>query len=609
MTHKTVVDLFEARINRSGPKMAAQFPAANGWESLSWNQWWESSERVAAGLVQMGIQHGDRIVILAETRVEWAIIDMAIFMAGAVSVPIFPSHLPDAVAHIINDCNARFVFVEDPSQAAKVALHRKELRSVRHVVSIDLIAAYGRPDWNGNVETRMADIKAPRGWLLTYDELLDKGRRQISTEHKPVVARRTELTTNDLATIVYTSGTGATPKGVELTHDNLVNEVEALRSLEMLSADDVQLLFLPMAHIFARILYLTAVGYGLPTAFLGDITRLTEALQGVNPTFFAGVPHVFEKIRNRLLLDAHRFGGLRGALFDAAYVEGKSAENADRPTLISRAKLKLFDELVFKRIRDMFGGRLRMLISGGAVLPPELAEFYFALGIPILEGYGLTETTAVATVNVVDEYRIGTVGRPLPGVEVTIAEDGEVLVRGKTVMRGYHQNHKASKDAIDPEGWLHTGDIGEYDRDGFLKITGRKKDIIVTAGGKNIAPQAIESLLAASPLIEHAMVFGEGRPFIVALLTLDAEQVKAWAEQGGLPAESWVDSPRVREVIQAHVDTVNSEFATYSTVKRFRIIPGELSIEGNELTPTNKLRRQIVAEKFCDTIEALYKEV
>ncbi len=605
----TILEIFENRVNQSGTDPALRSRADHGWEAFSWNEWWDRAERVAAGLIELGLSPGDRVGILSRTRSEWVIADIAILMAGGVSVPLYPSSLPATCMHIIHDSKPSHIFVEDPSQLDKLADVRGDIPSVKSCIVFDDAAVFPRPDWRGRREVRLSDIDVPSHWQHTLDTLESEGRRALSTNLKKVVSRRRQVEADDLATIVYTSGTSAMPRGVELTHRNLATEVASIESMGFLSPNDVQLLFLPLAHIFARVLYLSSIGYGLETVMLKSVDRLVERLVEVRPTFFAGVPQIFEQIRSQILIDAHRHGGLKASLFEHAVEVGKRLSEAEQggreAGLLDRAQEKILRELVFGRIHDLFGKRIRFLVSGGAPLAVEVSEFFHAAGILILEGYGLTESCAVASVNTPDEFRLGSVGRPLPGVEITIEEDGEILIRGETVMRGYHNERGANQEVFDEDGWMHTGDLGRYDRDGFLWITGRKKDMLVTAGGKNIAPQPIERRLIASPYISQAVVIGDSRPFVAALIGLRVEAIRARLAEEGVQIDGPMDEhPRVRKLIATIMHEVNDELSTYQTVKRFEILPRDL--EAAELTPTNKVRRQVVLENYGELIDRLY---
>lgn len=605
----TILEMFENRVNHSGTDPALRGRVEGGWEAFSWSEWWDQAERVAAGLIELGISRGDRVGILSRTRSEWVVADIAIWMAGGVSVPVYPSSLPITCEHILNDSSPSFVFVEDPSQLDKLASIRGRIPSVKKCITFDDAAVFKTPDWRGRREVRVHHVDVPASWVTTLDVLESEGRRQLSTDLKKVVARRRQVEPDDLATIVYTSGTSDMPRGVELTHHNLATEIGSIQSMQFLSPSDVQLLFLPLAHIFARVLYLTAIGYGHETVMLKSVDRLVESLVEVRPTFFAGVPQIFEQIRSQILVDSHQHGGLKASLFDRAVEVGQRLAHArqrgEPGGFVEKAQEKLLSELVFSKIHRIFGDRVRFVISGGAPLPIEVAEFFHAAGILILEGYGLTESCAVASVNTPEEFRLGSVGRPLPGVEITIEEDGEVLVRGPSLMRGYHNDSRATKEAFDSDGWMHTGDLGEYDRDGFLWITGRKKDMIVTAGGKNIAPQPIERRLMASAYISSAVVIGDSRPFVAALIRIHEAAMRARLAEQGVEVEGPMEQhPGVRKLVSELIDSVNNELSTYQTVKRFELLPRDLADE--ELTPTNKVRRRFVLENHGDLVDRIY---
>ncbi len=610
----TILELFKRRVNEFGPRAALLHKIDGSWQEQSWREWWEQSERIAAGLIAMGLEPGESVCILSDTRIEWVWVDMAVTMAGAVVVPIYPSTLPEQCAHILRDSKAKFAFVQDASQLDKLVQVRDELPDLQQVIYLERAAVLSAPDWKGRRQVRLEEVaEADDAWLTSCDAVVAEGRRRVAADHRLVAERRQGVRPDDLATIIYTSGTSGIPKGVEHTHASLAAEVEALASLELLGPDDRQLLFLPLAHIFAKMLFLTAIGTGTQTAFAEGLPQVIANLREVSPTFFAAVPRIFEKVHAQLMTESDRLMRADGPLFERAVRRGvqisRRRQRGVRLGLLDRLEDKLYRKLFFERIQEIFGGKIRFLFSGGAALRADLAEFFHTAGILILEGYGLTETAAVSTLNLPADYRFGSVGKPLPGVDLTIDEDGEILIRGPMLMRGYRGIDPADADGLEPgSGWFHTGDRGRFDRDGFLFITGRKKHLIVTSGGKNVAPEHIEALLSRRPFIKQAVVCGDNRPFVSALLTLD-EAVETWAIQRGISFEErgqLATNPEVREVIAEAVDAVNDKLPHFETVRRFDILPEPLSVQAGELTPTGKVRRKAIIERHHDRLDALY---
>lgn len=611
----TILELFKRRVNEFGPRAALLHKHNGVWEEQSWKEWWEQSERLAAGLITLGVEPGDTVSILSDTRIEWVWTDMAITMAGAATVPIYPSNLPEQCAHILRDSQARVVFVEDPSQLDKVVEMRDQLPALEHIIYIDHAAARTAPDWKGRRQIRLEEVvDVDAEWVTSFDAIVADGRRRVAADHRFVADRRQQVAPEDLATIIYTSGTSGVPKGVEHTHASLAAEVEALRQIELLDSDDRQLLFLPLAHIFAKMLFLTAIGTGSQTAFAESLPSVIANLREVQPTFFAGVPRIFEKIHAQLMAERDRLAGPDSSLFTRAVRRGKEfsrrRQQGAELGALSRLEEKVYRKLIFDRIQELFGGNVRFLFCGGAPLRADLAEFFHAAGILILEGYGLTETAAVSTLNLPDDFCFGSVGKPLPGVEVTIDEDREILVRGPMNMRRYRNLPEETEAAFDAgEGWFHTGDLGRFDRDGFLYVTGRKKHLIVTSGGKNVAPEQLEAQLVERPLIKQAVVCGDNRPFIAALVVLD-DSAQTWAIKRGISFESpsdLVDDDQVRRRVEQEISRVNEKLPHFETIRQFAVLPEPLSVEAGELTPTGKVRRSAIISKYAAIIDEMYE--
>ncbi|WP_410642857.1 AMP-dependent synthetase/ligase [Amycolatopsis sp. lyj-346] len=541
---------------------------------------------VAKGMAKAGIGRGDRVAIMSKTRYEWTLIDFAIWAAGAVTVPIYDTSSPEQVHWILSDSAAKGVFVETNAHVATLDEVRDRLTDLAHT-------------WQIEGDSPAVEELSALGAGLSDDELHD---------------RRREVTADELATIVYTSGTTGRPKGVELTHRNLLAEIRAdIEAFPQLMEQGNSLLcFLPLAHVLARAIAVTALTARVTLGHTPDIKNLVADLGTFRPTFVVAVPRVFEKVYNSAKQKAHGDG--KGKIFDAAEavaVAYSEAQDKGGAGLGLKAKHLLFDKLVYGKLRAALGGRCVAAVSGGAPLGARLAHFFRGIGVPVFEGYGLTETSAAANVNTQTAFRVGTVGKPVNGTSVRIADDGEVLLKGDVVFRAYYNNPQATKEAL-TDGWFHTGDLGELDSDGFLKITGRKKEIIVTAGGKNVAPSGLEDTIKASPLVSQAMVVGDQRPFIAALVTVDEEYFPSWKSQHGKPASATVadlaTDPDLVAEIQAAVDEANKSVSKAEAIKKFTVLANDFTEAGGEITPSLKLKRNVVSKNYANDIEGLYKK-
>jgi long-chain acyl-CoA synthetase len=597
---QTMLQLFEARVNShpGHPALRSRL-GQESWDSFSWKEWWKISEVLAAGLIDLGLSPGDRVFVLSRTRVEWAWFDIAIMMAGGVTVPVFPSSLKDVCAEIAANASPAFAVVEDHGQWEKV----KDLGFTRSGRSSIVCLE----PWDGSIRSDLDGVDAPERpeveGPLAFETLRRAGKRKLAEDGEFVSRRRTAVSSTDLATIVYTSGTSGEPKGVELTHGNLGAQVNALQRLQFLDATDRHLLFLPLAHILARIVLFACIAYGVETSFCEDPRKLLSACRSVRPTFFAGVPRVFEMIRHQVELQMRRRGGWRERVFRRALGQESSPAVLRMWAPLER---RVHEEFVYQPFRALFGGQVRMLISGSAPLPRHLPEFYARCGIPLYEGYGLTETTGVVSVNREDAVRPGSVGMVLPGTDVAIAEDGEILVAGPSVMSGYRQR---SVDAsFDEEGWLHTGDIGYFDRDGFLFVTGRKKEIIITSVGKNIAPYRPESLLMESPYVAQAFVYGDARPFLTALISPDARAFAQWSEGEGASISSEDGGTSYRSLFDQVVEDANARLSSFERIRRYACVREEWTEDGGHLTPTGKIRRRTLENRYAHILESFYAD-
>lgn len=579
---RSLADVVFERADAADHRQALRFYDDGGWRGLTWPQFAARITEVGGGLIASGVEPGDRVVIMSRTRVEWTITDLAVLAVGAVAVPIYDTSSVEQCAWILADSGAKLAFAGDTDTAQALDRARADAPQLSEILVFD----------DGALEAISA--------------------RGSEEDRAAVRARNAAVQAHDLFSLIYTSGTTAQPKGCMLTHHNMLWTAEQAGIVldKILTDDDASLLFLPLAHVFARLVQYLCINANVTLGFSRGTEHLVEDLSAFKPTFILAVPRVFEKIFNNAQRKAT---GVKGKLFQSAVQTAyawSEAVDADRsPSLATSLKHGLYDRLVYRKLRAAMGGRLTTCVSGGAPLAPHLAHFFHAAGITILEGYGLTETTAPATVNNPDRMRIGTVGLPLPGVEIAIAGDGEVLIRGGNVFVGYYNDEDATQAVLSEDRWLHTGDLGTLDGDDFLTITGRKKELIVTAGGKNVAPALLEERLKASPLVSQAMVVGDNRPFVGALITLDPEAIDAFAAEHDLTG----DVARLREhpLILAEVDRAvahaNKAVSKAESIRATRILARDFTQEDDELTPTLKVRRRNVVESFGDDIEALYR--
>ena len=569
------------RVAATPDALAYRFPHGDGWAELTWAQTLERVRAIACGLIALGIGVEDRVGLLCSTRLEWILCDLGALCAGAAVTTVYPNTTADDCAYIIADSGCRLVIVEDAAQAAK-------LPAVERVVVISGTAP----------------------GALTLAEVEERGRAAT----QPFEERARSLQPSHLATIIYTSGTTGRPKGVELTHDVWAFEADAIAELTLVMEGDESYLWLPLAHVFGKVLLSAQVRVGVLSTIDGRMERLLDNLPLAKPTLMAGVPRVFEKMYNRIVELARAKGPLAYAVFRWALETGHErarAEREGRPIgRLLAARHRVADQLVLAKIRAGFGGRIRVFSSGSAPLSRDIAEFFHAVGLLILEGYGLTESGAASFCNRPDAFRFGTVGKPLPGVEVKIAEDGEVLLRSRGLMRGYRNLPEATAAAL-VDGWLCTGDIGEVDAQGFLRITDRKKDLIKTSGGKFISPQNMEGKLRLiSPLVSHALVHGEGRNFCTALITLDLPAVRAWAKRAEVapPAgDAWAAHPALRAEVERAVAQLNAGLASFETIKAFHVLPEDFTIASGELTTSLKMRRRVIEQKHRAVLDRFYE--
>ena len=594
--------LFRDRVASSGSRQAFQFFRGETLEHLTWDETRERVDALAAGLVALGISLEDRVAIASTNRLEWVLADLAIMTAGAATTTIYPSSNGDDVAFIVADSGSRIVFAEDETQLAKL---RESRSATPELIKVVLLTP------SGGLSDTSDD------WVIGVDELAALGRDLLAHEPEVLDQRVAALTPEHLATIIYTSGTTGRPKGVLLTHDAFVYVAASNASMGHLTQDDLQFLWLPMSHVFGKAMIALPLQIGFPTAIDGRIDKIVDNLAVIQPTFMGAAPRIFEKAHARIQRTFDAETGAKKALIDWALGVGAQAqakrEQGEAPSGTLAVQLKVADKLVLSKVRERFGGRVRFFISGSAALNPDVARWFGSVGLLVNEGYGLTETSAATCVNrsEIGSHEVGSVGWPVPGTEVRVAADGELLVKGPGVMRGYHNKPEATAEVLTADGWFHTGDIGTIDERGFVRITDRKKDLFKTSGGKYIAPSIIESTFRGiCPFVSQFLVYGDGRNFASALITLDPDAVTPWAAGQGMAGQSYAEiagSPQAHGMVQGYVDQLNAGLNRWETIKKFTILPRDLTVEAGELTPSLKLRRRVVTDKFRAELDALYR--
>jgi long-chain acyl-CoA synthetase len=594
-TPRNVPELFLERVGKTPGAEAFRHPAPGGWRSLTWAETEARVRAVAGGLRALGLGAEQPVAILAATRIEWVLADYGILFAGGATTTIYPSSTADECAFILADSAAQIAFAENDEQVRKLAARRAGLPALRHVVTFD-----GQP--------------TPDGWALTLADLEARGHAWDQAHPGAFEERAAEIPADALATVIYTSGTTGQPKGVELTHAAWVAQSRSIQDSGFLDHPDAfQFFWLPLAHSFGKMIGTAQLRIGFPTAIDGRIEKIVENLAATRPTFVCAVPRIFEKVHARILQGAHDGGPVKAAIFRWALGVGLEASRLERagrrPGPLLQAQRALAERLVFEKVRAIFGGRLRFFVSGSAPLSKDIAGFFDALGVAICEGYGLTESSAATHANLPWARRLGTVGPAFPGIETRLAEDGEILMRGPWIMRGYRNLPAQSREALEG-GWLHTGDVGFVDGQGYLTITDRKKDLIKTSGGKYVAPSELESRLKAlCPWISQALVHGDRRNYVSALVTLDPEAIRRWAAENGLAAIGLAEltrEPRVKALLQRDLDRLNAGLPRFATVKKFTILPREFSEAEGEVTPSQKLKRKVIEARYRAQLDAMY---
>jgi len=586
--------LFLQRVEKSPDKEAFRYLDGGNWVSVSWREAAERVQSLAAGLLALGVEPEQRVGIASSTRYEWILADLAVMCAGAATTTVYANTNAADTAYILSDSESRLVFAENADQLAKLTERRAELPGVDKVVVFE-----GTGDGD---------------WVMTLDDLADLGVKYLSEQPQSVGDAVDGISSDRLATLIYTSGTTGRPKGVRLRHEAWVYAGVAVSELRILSDDDLQLLWLPLAHAFGKVLISAQIACGFASAVDGRVDKIVENTAVIKPTFMAAAPRIFEKAHSRVVMDQQERGGWKEKLFQRAFAVGKEVGRRRRDhksvPLPMTLQHRLFDRIVFSKVRQVFGGRIRFFVSGSAPLNREIAEWFHAAGLLILEGYGLTETAGAGFINRLENYKLGTVGLPFEGTDVRISDEGEVQTTSALVMAGYHNLPDATKAAFTDDGWLRSGDKGEVDADGFLRITGRIKEMFKTSGGKYIVPPAIEAkFIALCPFASQFLVFGEARNFCVALIALDPDAVSGWAAERGLSGKSYaelVKLPEVQALVDEYVKKLNSELNRWETIKKSALLDHELSVERGELTPSLKVKRSVVEERNKEVLDSFY---
>jgi long-chain acyl-CoA synthetase len=586
-------EMLRTTVDQNPDKIAYRSILASGeMESVTWAGFYDQVRRAAKALIALGVAHGDKVNVLSYTNYRWVLTDFAVMAVGGCTVGIYQTLLPKDCRYIIDHSDAVLVFAEDQQQLAKLQEIRQQIPDVRKVILL-------KGDGGGD------------DWAISYDEFLELGD---GVSDETLQQRIDAVTPQDVAAIVYTSGTTGVPKGAVLTNDNLTFTAQSVKGSLAVEGADETLLFLPLAHVFARLIVFGALVNAITLSFARSLDTIADDMKIARPHWFASVPRVYEKVHTRIISGAEAKGGLALKIFrwalDVGYQVSECKQQKAPIPALTALKYKLATKLVFSKVHEALGGRVRWCVSGAAPLNPDIARFFHAADILVLEGIGMTENTSFTNVNRVDNYRFGWVGPTGPGIEQKVDEHGEILYRGRNVMREYYKMPEETAETLTRDGWQYTGDLGEIDDEGFLRVTGRKKDLIITAGGKNVAPSAIEGLIATSKYINQVCVVGDRRKFLTALITVDGDNVKAFAQEHGIAGtelSELVKNPQILNLIGGEVEDKNKQFASFETIKKFKIVD-EFTIDNGMLTPTMKVKRNVAVERFKDLIEGMYAE-
>jgi len=591
---RSVPDMWHHRIGSTPDAEALRYREKGAWHSLTWGQAGKQVKAMATALLSEGLAPADRVCILARTSHDWVLADLAILCSGAATTTIYPNAPDTDTRFILEDSVSKILFVDDPVQAARIEAMREDLPELRRVVVF-------------------RDEKRRKGFVMSLDAFVEQGRDWAAKHPEGYTEARKSVGPDSLATLMYTSGTTDRPKGVMLTHDAWIYKAEAIDALGFMTPVDVQFLFLPLSHVFAKVLEMSFIRLGIPTVVDGNVDELMNNLADARPTWLAAVPRIFEKARERILDHVSKQSAPKRKLFEWAMRTGRRAsakrQQGRSPRGLSKVKLALADRLVLRDVRERFGGRIRFMISGGAPLSKDVAEFFDAIGILILEGYGLTESAAASCVNRPGDVRFGTVGKPLPDCDVRIDDDGEILIKSRGVMKGYWGLEEESAKVLSDDGWLHTGDLGVIHHSGHVEITGRKKELIVTAGGKNIAPAHFEGLLRSRcPYVSQAVLHGDRRAYCVALVTLDIGATQRWARDHGVPDDAATLHTRaeIQELIQDYIDAIHRDLPPWEHAQHVRVLEEDFTLDNGMLTPSLKVKRRVVEARFASVLDSMY---
>lgn len=596
MTATTLTEMFLNTVKANGSKTALMNKVEGEYRGFTYQEFGDKVRHLALGLASLGVKKGDRISLLSENRPEWAISDLAILSLGAINVPIYPSLVSKQIEYILNDSEARIIITSTPDQTGKITQIIKDLPVLKHIIYMDSPAATNKN-------------------MLSFEQVSEKGQEfeKENPDYYDQVMKN--IAPDDPCGIIYTSGTTGNPKGAILTHNNILSNVKGGVATLNIRPEDIFLSFLPLCHVFERMGgHFCPISVGATIAYAESIDTVAQNLGEVRPTIMTSVPRFFEKMYTRVLENAEAGGAAKKKIFNWAIKTGEKyvrSREKGKIGAVLKVKHNLATKLVFSKLHERVGGRLRFFVSGGAPLPKEIGEFFHYAGIKILEGYGLTESSPVIAVNLEEKFKFGTVGPALEkgGVEIKIAEDGEILTHGPHVMKGYYKKPAETKEAIDEDGWLHTGDIGFLEEDGYLVITDRKKNILVTSGGKNIAPAPIENLMLTSPLIDQILIIGDQQRFLSALIVPNFEALQSYANEQHISFntnEELVQNPKIHQYVANEIDRLSADLARFEQIKAFRMLPEPFTIEAGELTPTLKIKRQVVEEKYTDLINSMY---